>query len=339
MASSIFLTGALVVAGFRAVIASPCRPSPQVTFSSETVVSLSTTLETLLASTSNLETSTTQEVYFSEIATSLLSTSFVAESFSSISSSVFETGTDSTGLSSTTKPFATETGTTTAVTSEEYTRITTATSETTTWYISETVTNAETEVTTLATTETTDEPTTALLSQTTTDETLASTTEFTLPPVPTFELVARSQSVGEVVMYASSNQVRVSTSPFSAPFTTSISYEENTEHIMVNNIPLCVWYSSHGRMAPLEPCKSVAPESQRPLTCEKPTAAGLKCHVPARACNGESCTELGYDWDKFYLLDMEDGVFVVVLGADDLTTERDARQGLEPIGMDIRAAK
>jgi hypothetical protein len=75
------------------------------------------------------------------------------------------------------------------------------------------------------------------------------------------------------------------------------------------------------------------------LICEKPTAAGLKCRVPARACYGESCTELGYDWNQFFLLGWDDGVFVVVIGADDLTTERDAPfNGLEPVGMDVRTA-
>ena len=123
MVSATFLTGAFVAIGFKAVIASPCRPSSQVTLSSGTSVSLTTSSEILL-----VPASTTEEMYQSETATSLLS----------IYSSILETSTDFTGLPDTAKSSATETG------------ATTATSETTTVSISDTVTSAETGTTTAA---------------------------------------------------------------------------------------------------------------------------------------------------------------------------------------------
>ncbi|KAJ4009163.1 hypothetical protein NW752_009462 [Fusarium irregulare] len=201
-------------------------------------------------------TSTTEEIYQSETATSLLSTH----------SSILETSTDSTRLPNTAKSSATETGTTTATSetttvsisdtvtsaetgttaaapSDESTAITTtAISETTAWFISETIATTESEGTTLATTETTDEPTTASMSQTTTEEIPASTTESTLPPVSTFELVARSESVGDVVMHTNGRQVLVSTGPFSSSWSSSITYDEGTGYLVVNGVPLCIMY-------------------------------------------------------------------------------------------------
>ncbi|KAJ4129144.1 hypothetical protein NW768_007678 [Fusarium equiseti] len=372
MVLSTFLAGALVMAGSRAVIASPCRPLPQVTLSFETAVSLSTSTEALLIPTSSSEPSATSGIQFSETATSLLSTSYAAESFSSTYTSIFETDVDPTGLSSTVESFATETGTTTAVMSDEATGFTTTTSETTTWSISDTVTSAETtptttvaseesttiittilsetsawsssetiatesEVTTWATTETTNEPTTVSMSQTTTEETPASTTVSTLPPIPTFELVTRSQSLGDVVMHSDGRQVLISTYQFPSSWTSSITYDQETQHLKVNGNPLCVIGEPAGRLAGLAGCPSVVAGQYRHLTCQPPSAAGFICNMPAVKCTDAGCTELGYTWNHFYLLGWDEGTWLLVIGADDLTTERDAPlQGLEPVGVDIR---
>lgn len=107
----------------------------------------------------------------------------------------------------------------------------------------------------------------------------------------------------------------------------------------MNDVPLCLMYDSSGRLAALVSCPSGVNGQYRHLTCQPPSSAGLVRTIRAMVCDHSGCTDLGYTWDHWYLLGWDEGTWLLVIGADDLTTARDApMQGLEPVGMDLRAA-
>jgi hypothetical protein len=136
-------------------------------------------------------------------------------------------------------------------------------------------------------------------------------------------------------MYTNGRQMLVSTNPFPASWTSSISHDEETGHIIMDGTPICLLYDSSGRLAALEGCPSVVAGQNRHLTCEQASDTGLVCNIPAMRCGSSDCTDLGGVWNRFYLLSWEEGVWLIVIGADDLSQNDVPLQSLESISMAI----
>ncbi|KAM0395379.1 hypothetical protein ACHAQC_005230 [Fusarium culmorum] len=146
-------------------------------------------------------------------------------------------------------------------------------------------------------------------------------------------MVAQSETEGELVMYTDGRQILASAGPFPASWSSSITYEHETGYLRVGSNPLCVMYEPSGRLAALGNCKSVVEGQYRHLTCDPPSDAGLVCNIPAMSCDNGGCTDLGEIWNRFYLLGWDEGMWIIVIGADDLSTSDAPAQGIRPISM------
>ncbi|KAF0645076.1 hypothetical protein NXS19_012896 [Fusarium pseudograminearum] len=148
-------------------------------------------------------------------------------------------------------------------------------------------------------------------------------------------MIAQSETEGELVMYTNGRQIVVSAELFLAPWLSSITYEHETGYLRVGSNPLCVMYEPSGRLAALANCQSVVEGQYRHLTCDPPSDAGLVCNIPAMRCDNGGCTDLGEIWNRFYLLGWDEDVWIIVIGADDLSTSDAPAQGIQPISMAI----
>ncbi|RGP74065.1 hypothetical protein FSPOR_1760 [Fusarium sporotrichioides] len=171
----------------------------------------------------------------------------------------------------------------------------------------------------------------------TTVDTTITTTEPSLLPVPTaFRMVAQSETMGKLVVYTNGQGVMASTYPFPVSWSRSIAYNDETRYPMVDDTPLCIAYDLSGRLAAIG-CGSVVTGQSYHLTCEPPSDAGLVCDIPAMRCDDRGYADLGKIWNKFYLLGFDEGVWMILIGADDLSTSDAPMQGIWPIGMTIEA--
>ncbi|KAK7582009.1 hypothetical protein V3481_014087 [Fusarium oxysporum f. sp. vasinfectum] len=236
-------------------------------------------------------------------------------------------------------------GSTTETTTEAATtlaqEITTTTEQTTT-----TVLGSTTETTTEAATTLAQEITTTTAESTT--EPLASSIETTTITTaalaaPTFNLIAQGGLSDGVVLHSSGQYFQIRTSQYTTPYPATfpeaaLSYDQETQHLLINGVPLCVYYDTQGIIGGLYACQGVPTGQYGYLTCDPPSNGGLACNVPGLQYDqpSSSLIDLGQTWSQFYYLEQMTGLGTLLIGRAGLTKNEIKYNRFDPINILVR---
>ncbi|KAG5655611.1 hypothetical protein KAF25_003948 [Fusarium avenaceum] len=363
------LTAALLTLTIEWADAGPCRPVPISIISSSTFdISLSSTLaipESTSSADSLSDISTASYLYTdptTNAVTFSLSTS-IATSFES-TATVFTTST---------KPqdtvISTTLGTTVKITVEgsqgttEATSIAKATTETTSGAVNptaeettstafktatvSTATGTTSEVlttspgtTTTATAESTSEPATSSIETT--------TTTAAAPVSTTFNLIMQGGRPDGVVLHSDGQYLQLRTSEYPYPYPATypeaaLSYDQDTQHLLIGEKPLCIYYDTVGIIAAISACQGIPTGQYAYLTCDPPSNSALTCNVPGKRYDQTSASlvDLGLTWSQFYYLEgakQMPGLGWIIIGRAGLTSNDIKYNNFDPINIITRVA-
>ncbi|WKT48348.1 hypothetical protein QSH57_013278 [Fusarium oxysporum f. sp. vasinfectum] len=202
--------------------------------------------------------------------------------------------------------------------------------------------------TTEAATPTTEQTTTTEITTTTaesTTEPLASSIETTTITTaalaaPTFNLIAQGGLSDGVVLHSSGQYFQIRTSQYTTPYPATfpeaaLSYDQETQHLLINGVPFCVYYDTQGIIGGLYACQGVPTGQYGYLTCDPPSNGGLACNVPGLQYDqpSSSLIDLGQTWSQFYYLEQMTGLGTLLIGRAGLTKNEIKYNRFDPINI------
>ncbi|EXM04427.1 hypothetical protein ACKRZS_003408 [Fusarium odoratissimum] len=339
------LVAASLMLVFGQTNAGPCRPSSNsIVLSSNVGIHESSTLTKAQSATSGAslsDASTISHIYTettSDATAMSLSTSITISLEST--TTTFSTATESQDtIVDTTSGATKETQSTSEAPSTE--AATPTTEQTTT-----TVLGRTTETTTEAATTLAQEITTTTAESTT--EPLASSIETTTITTaalaaPTFNLIAQGGLSDGVVLHSNGQYFQIRTSQYTTPYPATfpeaaLSYDQATQHLLINGVPLCVYYDTQGIIGGLYACQGVPTGQYGYLTCDPPSNGGLACNVPGLQYDqpSSSLIDLGQTWSQFYYLEQMTGLGTLLIGRAGLTKNEIKYNRFDPINILVR---
>ncbi|KAK2672684.1 hypothetical protein RAB80_012763 [Fusarium oxysporum f. sp. vasinfectum] len=349
------LVAASLMLVFGQTNAGPCRPSSNsIVLSSNVGIYESSTLTKAQSATSGAslsDASTISHIYTettSDATAMSLSTSITISLEST--TTTFSTATESRDtIVDTTSGATKETQSTSEAPSTE--AATPTTEQTTTTVLGSTTETTTEAATTLAQeiTTTTEQTTTTVLGSTTETTTEAATTlaqeittttaESTTEP-PYFNLIAQGGLSDGVVLHSSGQYFQIRTSQYTTPYPATfpeaaLSYDQETQHLLINGVPLCVYYDTQGIIGGLYACQGVPTGQYGYLTCDPPSNGGLACNVPGLQYDqpSSSLIDLGQTWSQFYYLEQMTGLGTLLIGRAGLTKNEIKYNRFDPINI------
>ncbi|KAM0187298.1 hypothetical protein ACHAPA_008847 [Fusarium lateritium] len=359
MVTSKHLVAAFLTLTFERVTAGPCRPVPVSIVSSSTFdISLSSTLslpestgstETLsdTSTASNLYTVATTNTAAISLSTSIIlsfESTTTAPATSAKSQDIIIDTTSGTTADSTTEGSQGTTETTsnektTAETSAETTNPTTEETTSTAAGATSEVATTLTEATTTTTAESTSEPATSSIETT--------TTTASEPISTSFNLIMQGGLTDGRVLHSDGRALQLRTAQFAYPYPANypeavLSYDQDTQHLLLGETPVCIMYDSQGILASMSICQGIPRGQYAYLTCDSPSNGALSCNIPAMKYDGPSASlvNLGQTWSQFYFLEankQNPGLGFAVIGRAGLTSNDIKYQNFDPISIITRA--
>ncbi|KAM0244336.1 hypothetical protein ACHAP5_006352 [Fusarium lateritium] len=352
------LIAAFLTLTFERVTAGPCRPVPVSIVSSSTFgISLSSTLSLpestgsteILSDTSiasnpyTVATTNTAAISMSTSITLSFGSITTASTTSAKSHTIIDTtsGTtaDSTTEGSQGTPETTSNEKTTTETSAGTANPTTEETTSTAAGATSEVATTLTEATTTTTAESTSEPATSSIETT--------TTTASAPISTAFNLIMQGGLSDGLVLHSDGRALQLRTAQFAYPYPANypeaaLSYDQETQHLLLGETPLCIMYDSQGIIASMSICQSILRGQYAYLTCDSPSNGALSCNIPAMRYDGPSASlvDLGQTWSQFYYLEtnkQNPGVGWAVIGRAGLTSNEIKYQNFDPISIITRA--
>ncbi|KAI6765364.1 hypothetical protein HG530_006434 [Fusarium avenaceum] len=312
-------------------------------------ISLSTSIATSFESTATAFTTSTksQDIVISttlgttvEITTegfqgTTEATSIVKAKTETTSGAVSPTAEETTSTTFKTATVSTETGTTSEVPTTSPGTTTTATAEST----SEPATSSI-EITTTIAAESTSEPATSSIETT--------TTTAAAPVSTTFNLIMQGGRPDGVVLHSDGQYLQLRTSEYPYPYPATypeaaLSYDQDTQHLLIGQKPLCIYYDTIGIVAGISACQGIPTGQYAYLTCDPPSNGALTCNVPGKRYDQASASvvDLGLTWSQFYYLEgakQMPGLGWIIIGRAGLTSNDIKYSNFDPINIITRVA-
>jgi hypothetical protein len=146
-----------------------------------------------------------------------------------------------------------------------------------------------------------------------------------------------------VVLHSDGQYLQLRTSEYAYPYPATypeaaLSYDQDTQHLLIGEKPLCVLYDSAGIIAGISICRGVPTGQYAYLTCDSPFSGALACSIPGMKYDGPSASliDLGQTWSQFYYLEISKqnpGLGWIVIGRAGLTSNDIKYQNFDPISI------
>ncbi|WZH45735.1 uncharacterized protein QYS62_006803 [Fusarium acuminatum] len=199
-------------------------------------------------------------------------------------------------------------------------------------------TSPRTTITATATAESTSEPATSSIETT--------TTTAAAPVSTTFNLLMQGGRPDGVVLHSDGQFLQLRTSEYPDPYPATypeaaLSYDQDTQHLLIGEKPLCIYYDTVGTVASISACRGIPTGQYAYLTCDPPSNSALTCNVPGKRYDQTSASlvDLGLTWNQFYYLEgakQMPGLGWILIGRADLTSNDIEYNNFDPINIITR---
>jgi hypothetical protein len=149
-----------------------------------------------------------------------------------------------------------------------------------------------------------------------------------------------------VVLHSDGQNLQLRTPEFPFPYPATIpeavlSYDQDTQHLLVGGKPLCLFYDTIGIVAGISICRGVPTGQYAYFTCGPPSNGALTCNIPGMRYDATSASfvDLGQTWSQFYYLEgskQNPGLGWILIGRAGVTSNDIKYNNFDPISIVTR---